>query len=213
MTYRSVCYVFGAGKMYVDSPCPDLADGDYVIAVDGGFTSVGQLRLTADVLIGDFDSLCELPDHPNIIRLPQEKAVTDMMAALDYGLEKGYRIFRIFGGTGGRIDHTLANIQCLARLSQRGARGFLYEEHCVITAITDGSISFTEGCNGYVSVFAHGGEAAGVDITGLKYGLSAALLKNTFPLGTSNELTGLPGRISVEDGTIIVVYPIYAEVE
>lgn len=41
-----------------------------------------------------------------------------MVAALREGWRRGFRIFRIYGSTGGRLDHPLANIQCIAALAR-----------------------------------------------------------------------------------------------
>ena len=55
--------------------------------------------------------------------LPTHKDDTDMLAAIRKGLGLGYRQFQIYGGLGGRLDHTIANIQCLLFLHNRGAKG------------------------------------------------------------------------------------------
>ena len=57
------------------------------------------------------DSLREAPRGGEIVRLPAEKDDTDMVAALRLGLARGYRDFRLYGAAGGRIDHTIANLQ------------------------------------------------------------------------------------------------------
>ena len=54
-------------------------------------------------------------------RLPVEKDDTDTGAALKRGWRLGYRAFALYGCGGGRVDHLLANLQCLARLSALGA--------------------------------------------------------------------------------------------
>ena len=55
-----------------------------------------------DLVVGDFDSLAYVPEHPGVVRLTPEKDDTDAGWALREGLRLGYREFVIYGGTGGR---------------------------------------------------------------------------------------------------------------
>ena len=205
MENKNICYIFGAGEHH--GPPPSNTKEGYVIAADGGYNYVKQNGIRADMLVGDFDSLDEMPTHDNIHVLPQEKDDTDMIAAIRAGLERGCRIFHIYGGTGGRLDHTLANIQCIASLAAHGARGFLHSRDTIITAIKDTGITFPAGCVGTISVFAHSDTASGVWESGLKYPLSDATLRNSYPLGVSNEFTGAPASVRVHSGTLIIIYP------
>ena len=123
------CIVIGAGDLTVGE-IPGWEEA-FCIAVDGGLGYCGVLGIEPDLILGDFDSVSEgearavvqleqeIPHR--VIRLPVEKDDTDMLAALKEGLGRGYRDFRIYGGTGGRLDHTLANIQCLLYLKKQGA--------------------------------------------------------------------------------------------
>ena len=129
------------------------------------------------------------------------------MAALLYGLERGYTRFHIYGGTGGRIDHTLANIQCLTYLVKHNARGYLYDSSSVITAFS-GEVWLEARQDGIMSVFAFGEYADGVSINGLKYELDNKSLSCDFPLGVSNAFTGRSVHIKVERGILTVIYPI-----
>lgn len=202
--HQGICYIVGAGEC--SRLLLNLKKEDYVIAVDGGYEYLEGNRI--DLVIGDFDSLSYVPEHPNVIVLKPEKDDTDMMAALKEGLKRGYETFYIYGGCGGRIDHTLANIQSLAYLSQQGARGYLLYDNQVITIIQNDSIVFQRDKKGYVSVFSFGEKAEGVTLKGLKYPLENAVLSDKFPLGVSNEFTGVMSEISVKKGRLIVVYQI-----
>ena len=51
-----------------------------------------------------------------------------------------------------------------------------------------------------------GDRAEGVWLRWLKYPLEGAALTCDFPLGVSNEFTGVAGSVSVERGTLLVVY-------
>lgn len=207
---KSVCHIYGAGEHY---NIPAAAEaGDMIIAADGGAAYLKEYGIYPDLIIGDFDSLREppetLPAHKlTVITLPAEKDNTDTAAAIEEGWSKGYRIFRIYGGTGGRPDHTLANIQCVADIALRGGRGYLFDRDYIITAVHNGKICFSSDSKGYLSAFSHSSLCTGVCETGLKYSLSNATLKNTVPLGVSNEFTGKEGSVSVKDGTLIVIYP------
>ena len=205
MPPEKICYVVGAGDFFPEglSQNPD----DFLIAADGGYLSLQSINLTPDLVIGDFDSLGAPPSHPRVLRLKTEKEETDMIAALSEGLKRGYRLFHIYGGTGKRLDHTLANIQTLAWLAGQNARGILFGQEEKITLLQNSGLFFPEGSNGTVSVFSHDSNAYGVEIRGLKYPLQQAHLTHHFPLGVSNELVGKAGFISVRQGKLLVLYP------
>ena len=205
------CIVIGAGDLTVGSL--EAQEGDLIIAVDGGLSYCSVLGVEPDILIGDFDSVSEkereavellekqIPDR--VVRLQPEKDDTDMLAALKLGMEWGCRSFRIYGGTGGRIDHTLANIQCLLYLKKNGAEGYLCDGGTLIFVLKDEQISFRPTMEGYLSLFTLGQEARGVSITGMKYTLQDAVIRNDFPIGISNEFIGEQGTVTVEDGELV----------
>ena len=201
-----ICYIIGAGE------CPSLdfgkENGDLIIAADGGYNHLLSADIKPDILIGDFDSLKKLPDIKNIIRLNPVKDITDTHAAVNVGIEKGYGNFVIYGALGGRTDHSLANIQLVASLSQKDINAEIRDGKTVITALSNSSISFKSSLRGYISVFSHTEKCEGVYLKGLKYPLDNAVLTNSFPLGVSNEFIGTESEILIEKGTAIVVYSV-----
>ena len=201
----NICYIVGAGDTYGLDFTP--TSNDFVIAADAGIRYIEQYGITADLVIGDFDSLDNIPSHPNVKALSPEKDDTDMLAAIREGIKAGYSVFHIYGGTGGRIDHTIANLQVLAYLAENGMQGFLFDKDNVITAITNRKISFDKITSGYISVFSYAERSDGVYLHGLKYELENADLTNTFPLGVSNEFIGKESSISVSSGMLLVVMP------
>ena len=202
---NAICYIIGAGENYGLDFTPTTED--FVIAADAGIRYLEQRGFTADLVIGDFDSLNDIPVHPNTKELNPEKDDTDMLAAVREGIKSGYSVFHIYCGMGGRIDHTIANIQTLAHLSQNGTQGFLFGKDNVITAITNRKIFFDKVPSGYISVFSYTEKSEGVYLQNLKYELNNATLTNTFPLGVSNEFIGKESSISVNDGTLLIVFP------
>ena len=199
------CYIAGAGE-FCSEVLPE--QGDYVIAADGGFESLTSHGITPNLVVGDFDSLGSVPEHPNVILSPVQKDDTDMMLAVRYGLEHGYKTFVINGGLGGRLDQTLANIQILAYIAENDARGTLYGQGVCVTAIKNGKIEFGPDMikGATISMFSAGGRAMGVTLTGLKYPLDNATLTSDYPIGVSNEFTGAPAVVSVRSGTLVIIW-------
>jgi len=200
----SICYIVGAGENYgLDfTPKP----GDLVIAADGGLTALQQIGLQPDILVGDFDSLGWTPQGDRVILLPKEKDVTDTWAALEEGIRLGFRQFVLYGCTGGRFEHTLANVQTLAQLAQQGLSCRLIDRTQIITAISGSTMTFDASHRGYLSVFSHSDRCTGVTLRGLKYELENAELTNRFPLGVSNEFTGQESAVTIGEGTAILVF-------
>lgn len=197
-----ICYIIGA--WHGEDACIRPREGDFVIAADGGYAALQALGVTADLVVGDFDSLGYVPQAEEVVQHPVMKDDTDMMLAVKLGLDRGYRNFVLTGSVGGRLDHTLANLQTLMYLAQQGARGMLYGEGTVITVLKDGSLTLTG--EGVLSVFCLSGEARGVTEQGLLYGLDNAIMVSGYPIGVSNEFTGVPATISVTDGTLIILW-------
>ena len=202
---KGICYVVGAGENYGIDFQPTAED--YVIAADAGLCYLEKQGIMADLVIGDFDTLKCIPEHPNTIVLSVEKNDTDTLAAVREGIRAGYSSFHIYCGTGGRIDHTMANLQVLAYLSANNMRGFLFDHGSVITAITNDRLCFEKIPRGYVSIFSSSSKAEGVTLSGLKYELNNAILTNIFPIGVSNEFINRESSISVSDGTLFIVFP------
>lgn len=206
---HKICYLFGAGERTL---CDiDLNPEDLVIAADGGFDYLESIGLRADYVLGDFDSAVSYDLPSDCIRYPREKDDTDLMLAAKLGLEKGYTEFRIYGGLGGRLDHTLGNIQLLTFLSRSNAMGTLVGNDYSLRVVTDSSISFgkdlPENEAGTIcSIFSLSDVSVNVTIQGFQYEVEGITLTNSFPLGISNEFTGKKAYVSVQKGTLAVLW-------
>lgn len=202
---ENICYIIGAGD--ITDPDIKAADSDYIICADGGYKYNALLGRECDMVVGDFDSLGSVPETDNKIVAPREKDETDMMLAVNLGLEKGYRNFVILGALGGaRNDHSVANIQLLHYITSKGARGTIYHGNEVFTAFSDGTLTLGADLKGYVSVFSLTDESRRVTIENLKYTLGNATLYSYMPIGVSNEFLGRESSIAVEEGSLLVVY-------
>lgn len=204
MKNEKICYIVGAGEDYGLDFVPGAED--YVIAADGGYDRLLRAGIVPQLVIGDFDSLGRIPQAEHVLTLPREKDVTDTWAAIEQGKARGYRTFLLYGCTGGRIEHTLANIQTLMALAEANMTGVLVDQHQLITAMGPGTRAFPPSARGYVSVFAASDRCSGVWLRGLKYELSGGTLTNRFPLGVSNEFQGIPSSVTVGEGVAILVF-------
>lgn len=194
----------------------DREEGDLVIAVDGGLGYLDQMGIVPDHIIGDFDSLDERyariirifeKQKPQAItRLHREKDDTDTLAAVKLGLKRGYRRFYIYGGLGGRLDHTMANIQTLIYIKDNGGKGYLLGERSMVMILREETIHFHESFRGTFSIFALESRIADVTIRGMKYELNQAVVTNSFPIGISNEKeAGERAEVTVGEGTALVI--------
>ena len=205
MLQSGTCYIVGAGAFYDRDFVPE--EGDFVIAADGGYGTLSVRQTAMDLVVGDFDSMGFRPDHPKVVDLPVEKDDTDAMLAARRGLALGFREFLYYGSLDGkRLDHTVANYQTLQYLADHGARGYLVGQDFLVTVVKEGRIFFPEGTEGLLSVFCLGADARGVSLRGLYYPLEGGTLTAGFPLGVSNHFTGAPAEISVEAGSLLVMW-------
>jgi len=200
----SVCHIFAAGDF-----CGDFKynPSDMIIAADAGYEHLNKLNITPYILIGDFDTIEEIPEHfENVIRFPAEKDYTDTQLAIEEGISRGFRKFIIYGALGGkRLEHTVANLQMSAGYTEKGYEIILTDGMTFVYTVHNSSISFNKNPVGTVSIFSLTDKSEGVTLSGFKYILSDATLTNSFALGVSNEFSGSDAEISVRNGTLIII--------
>ena len=199
----NTCVIFCAADFH--GLVTPIREDDYVIAADGGLTHTKALNLTPHCILGDFDSQGYIPQDSSVF--PVEKDDTDAMLAVRRGLELGFRQFYLYGSLDGpRLDHTVANFQTLQFLCDHGAYGYLIGKDYMVTAVKNGTLHFPARCSGIFSVFCMGRDARGVTIQGGKYDAENVTLSAGFPLGVSNHFIGNDVTVSVEDGSLLVLW-------
>ena len=180
-------------------------EGDLIIGADKGYLTLVKNQIKPNIVIGDFDSYSGEVNCENIIKFPVKKDFTDSALAIEHAISQGYKKIVVYGAIGGALDHTLANIALLADYTKKGIDISFIDGNNVAFALYNESVHFSIEAKGRISVFSYSDISIGVTEKGLLYGLSNVMLKNTVPLGVSNEFNDKESEISVENG-ILVIY-------
>lgn len=203
----SRCVILSAGPVEDSERLrPLLKTDDWIIAADGGGRLAAALGVKPAVLVADFDSSAP-PDtggDTEIVRLPMEKDWTDTQAAAMLALDRGYRDFLLLGCTGGRLDHTLANIAVLLYLLRRGADALMADERNFLRLYGPGRYRVERRAGYKLSLFPYGGEVEGITVKNVRYPLEKARLTPDNSLGVSNEFLENPAEISFDKGVLMV---------
>ena len=200
------CVIIGGGDCSADILKENICTDDYIICADGGYDIANECGFVPDLLIGDFDSIKTFPVNVKTITLPVEKDVTDSVAAFNKGVELGFDRFLLLGGTGGRFEHTFANISLMADSSRNNIDFIIVDDNHIFRSITNSSIKIKQKKNQQISVFAFGEKALGVTLNGFYYPLwDFTLDPFNCALSTSNHIVDDFGEIFVKKGTLIIV--------
>ena len=199
-----ICYIVGAAPA---EALPAPREGDFLIAADKGYDALRRAGIAPDLIMGDFDSLGYTPEGENVLPHSPIKDDTDLLLAIRWAMERGWRRFVIYGALGGnRLDQTVASFQTLRFLADHGAKGRLVGDGWNVALLQNAALRFPSTASGWLSLFVSGEEARGVTLRGLKYELTDAALTCGMPLGVSNEFLGCEARIAVADGALFVLW-------
>lgn len=193
----------------------DLRQDDFVICADGGYACAKAENIRPRMVIGDFDST----DHGlmekdlersgwndcRIVRVAAEKDDTDTMLCLKYGIDQGFHQFFALGGLGGRLDHTVANLQTAAYAADRGKSIWFLDGNNRATVRKPGKLTVPRADGFKLSLFSFGDRCEGVSIRGVKYPLDNHTMTNRLPLGVSNEFCGDAAEISHTAGNLLII--------
>lgn len=201
------CIIFAGGPL---SECDrveiEVRADDFVIACDAGYAAARHFGILPHLAVGDFDSYHgKIDPAVEVLTVPAKKDDTDTMLGIRIGLERGYRDFILIGAFGGRLDHTIANLQALGFLCDQGAAGMILSNGNRAWAVKDGTIAIERIEHHHISVFALSGQCRGVTLSQMAYALLDYTMSPTFPIGVSNEFDGDTARITVKEGTLLII--------
>ena len=201
------CVIFSGGEK-VDKSCADFDEinNSLVISADKGFELACEWKIKPDIVMGDFDSLGKIPENEGkVLVFPSEKDDTDLMLAVKEGLKRGCEKFVLYGCLGGRLDHTLGNLQTLAYLVEKGATGKIVSENEIIQLVPKGKYIVNNQRGFSLSLLSFSEKVSGLTIKGTKYRLENGTISNSLPIGISNAITDESAEISFESGELLVI--------
>ena len=185
---------------------------DYLIAVDKGLEFCYRAGIRPDEMLGDFDSADPaVRDYFEGLEIPvqlykPEKDQTDMENAMRLALKRGSSEILVLGATGTRMDHVLGSIYDLNIALDAGVACGLVDDHKRIRRSLNGTKIQKEAQEGKdVSLFAFGGSAEKITLTGFYYPLHGYTMRAGDGIGISNEITAEEAEISFEAGRLIVI--------
>lgn len=187
-----------------------MKEDAFVIAADAGWVQAKALGVVPNLIVGDFDS-SPRPNISQVIILPSEKDDTDTMYAARKALEFGYTEVVILGALGGRLDHTMANMQVLLFLTQNGVQAKMIDETVVVGCHGPGVWHYKKVENATFSFFAASDSVEGICLRGLYYPLEDVAVSTVFPIGISNKFVNEVAEVSVRKGYIYTMVTTEAE--
>ena len=198
------CLIISGGDY---SPLKDDIGYDYVIACDLGYEHALKMGIKPDIMVSDFDSLdrSKFPaDEIALLEFPVRKDDSDTMLAIKHALKEGYGHIVISCALGGRLDHTIANIQSMAYVAERGGVCEIISDKEYLRTFTGGELSLEKREGFSLSLFSITDRCTGVSISGSAYDCENVTLTNSFPLGISNYWKEERVTIRMTEGIMLI---------
>lgn len=202
----SCAIISGAPDFNVNIFKSHLTDFDYLICADIGYNYARKLGVVPDLIIGDFDSYFGKLPETEIITLNAHKDDTDTLHCCKEAILRGYKDITIFGGIGGRFDHSFANLCALQYLKENGAKGKIITNYETIQYETVGEYVFTNVKNKTFSVFPFACNEANVSYIGsCEYPANKLNLNSCLAMGVSNVFLEDCVKIKVNTGCVLII--------
>ncbi|MBR6782058.1 MAG: thiamine diphosphokinase [Clostridia bacterium] len=200
-------FIYTGGAVRVEFITEHPKADDITIAADAGYHTARALGERIDLLLGDFDSIGDIPreEGMEIRQVPAEKDFTDTQMAVEIAVERGAEDIIIVGGLSGRLDHTLSTLSVLEDLYSMGVYGTVTDGQSRARYLNSSSTLIARSHYKYLSVIAADETVKGVDIEGCKYPLKRATLYRRNQFAVSNEITGNVAFISVKKGGVYII--------
>lgn len=202
----------GSPKYWPDMTEYSVRD-TFWIGVDRGAWFLLEQGITPDIAVGDFDSLTASEwltvstSVSEVVKAPAEKDETDTQLALSIALAQDATAeIILIGGTGGRMDHLLANFWLMSepRFAAIMPRFKLLDNQNTVMFYRPGNYQLTKEKDKPYIGFICPGVVTNLTLTGFKYGLTDHSV--TYPVSfASNEFLANEGTFSFATGQLVVI--------
>lgn len=189
-----------------------------IIVADRGLIVADKLNIKPSVIVGDFDSVDNdillkykkggkfYSDKTIFHKFKSEKDLTDTHIAINYAIDQNPEKVLIFGATGTRLDHTIANINILNLFLEKNIKAQIIDNNNKIYLINRYTVIRKDKLYGnYISLLPLTTNVLNVTLRGFKYNLTNRKLTIGDSIGISNEILQEEAYIQLSDGILIVI--------
>lgn len=182
-----------------------------ILCADSGANVLYKAKIQPDVLLGDFDSIDEevfqyfVEKGIKTVRFKAEKDITDTEIAIEYAIKLGATNITLFGATGSRLDHTLANIYVLEKYAPQVSCKIVDAHNSIELLMGNASCKYNKNQYPYISLIPLSKKVKGVTTQGFKYPLFLANLERKSSYGISNEIINETGTVTMVKGTLAII--------
>jgi thiamine pyrophosphokinase len=184
-----------------------LAKDKRIMVLDGAYAAAARMKLTFDVLLGDFDSisadeLTQAKKTPITVMHTPNQNQTDLEKGIAYLDRLNARSITICAATEGRLQHTLFNLHLLKRCYRPDRALILYTPNEIIRYVQNTEILINGNINDSIGIF--GFPQAFITTTGLRYEVCHYLLDFAYTSSISNALARKQAYVKVTGDALVI---------
>lgn len=192
-----------------------------IVGCDGGSNFLESVGIKPDVIIGDLDSLNNIPksvlskmdsapfeiidNGVKYVVYPTDKDKLDSELAIEYCLNEKVDEIVCYGILGDRLDHILGNVFLLTKLKYKNTK-LKFVDQNQETYIGQGATTIKGSVGDLVSLIPIDGKAEVTKSDGFKYDPSKYEMSTESNLGISNELTKTEAKLEIKKGRFLVIH-------
>ncbi|KMY45042.1 hypothetical protein AC622_13085 [Bacillus sp. FJAT-27916] len=190
-----------------------MEDRQLWCGADRGALVLAERGIEMEAAFGDFDSVTE--EEMDTIRqfakdvypYPAEKDESDLELAVEWAYGLNPDKITIYGATGGRMDHAMANMMLLASEEhlKQPVKTELVDNQNEISFYEPGVYTIHEQEKRYVSFLPISKEISGMTLTGFLYPLTNDTLIRGRTRSISNQLNSPTGTFSFTSGILMMI--------
>ncbi len=199
--------VSGSPEYDIDFLKANLRSDDFVICADAGADRILTTGRIPDLLVGDFDSSksCGVFKNVETVKLPVMKDDTDTQHCAEIAVERGYKEILLLCATGGRLDHTLANLSVLYYLKNRSCKGRIADRFSDIMLLESGENTLGNVKGKTISVMPFLSKKIVLSYEGMLYPLKNETVFAEYPYSISNVAEEDSVSITLHEGEALVI--------